>query len=113
MNLDKTITFQLTTADSFGDDTVSTSYETPAAVEQASAFNRGINAELDTGSLVAWIAPDSEVWTDRRFKIVGMVATFDGETYRVSSSIAGSSLVSEEDDLIELTLVKDDVWDGD
>ena len=108
MNLTESITFQLTTADSFGDDTVSTEYVTEAGVEPASAFTRGLNAELDTGGLVAWIAPDSDVWQDRRLSMTGMLAVFEGLTYRVTGVRPGRSLITDEEDLIELTLVKSD-----
>jgi hypothetical protein len=50
MNLDDTITFTDTAADDFGDDVASTEYETDGAVEQISAFARGVNAELQTGT---------------------------------------------------------------
>ena len=112
MNLTETITFQVTTADEFGDDTVSTSYETPAAVEQASAFTHGINAELQTGDLVAWIAPDSEVWQEHRYAMTGMVADFEGTSYRVTGARGGGSLITGEEDLIEVTLTKNEIPDG-
>ena len=106
MNLTETITFQVTTADSFGDDTVSTQYVTPAGVEQASAFTRGINAELDTGELVAWIAPDSRVWKTKRLAMSGMLAVYEETSYRVTGVRPGRSLITDEEDLVELTLTK-------
>lgn len=106
MNLDETITFTTTTADSFGDDVASTQYETAAGVEQASSFTRGLNAELDTGELVAWIAPDSEVYTDLGLNMAGMAAEYAGIPYRVTGVRPGASLLTGEPDLVELTLTK-------
>jgi hypothetical protein len=106
MNLTDSITFQTTTADSFGDDTLSTEYETDCAVEQASAFNRGLNAELQTGELIAWIDPDSDVWTDKGLGMSGMIADYQGTSYRVTSVRPGGSLLTGDEDLIELTLTK-------
>jgi hypothetical protein len=68
MNLEDSITFTLTTADDFGDDVASSEYETDCAVEQASAFGHGINAELQTGEIVAWIDPTSDVWTAKGWR---------------------------------------------
>jgi hypothetical protein len=106
MNLDDSITFTLTTADGFGDDVASTEYETDCAVEQASAFNRGINAELQTGEIVAWIDPTSEVWTDKGLSMSGITADYKGTQYRVTGVVPGGSLITDEEDLIELTLTK-------
>lgn len=108
MNLTETITFQETTANGFGDDVASTEYETPTAVEQVSAFTRGLNAELDTGELAAWIAPDSDVWTTQHLSMTGMLAVYAETRYRVTGVRPGGSLITGEDDLIELTLTKAD-----
>jgi hypothetical protein len=106
MNLDDTITFTVTTADDFGDDVASTEYETDCAVEQASAFNRGLNAELQTGEIIAWIAPDSDVWSEKGLEMSGMTADYKGTQYRVTGVRPGGSLITDEEDLIELTLTK-------
>jgi hypothetical protein len=106
MNLDDTITFTITTADDFGDDVASTEYETDCAVEQASAFNRGLNAELQTGEIIAWIAPDSDVWTEKGLGMSGITADYQGTQYRVTGVRPGGSLITGEADLIELTLTK-------
>jgi len=106
MNLDDTITFTVTTADSFGDDLATTEYETDCAVEQASAFNRGLNAELQTGEIIAWIAPDSDVWSEKGLAMSGMTADYQGTQYRVTGVRAGGRLITGEEDLIELTLTK-------
>jgi hypothetical protein len=106
MNLDDAITFTVTTADDFGDDVASTEYETDCAVEQASAFNRGLNAELQTGEIIAWIAPDSDIWTEKGHGMSGMTADYKGTQYRVTGVRPGGSLITAEEDLIELTLTK-------
>jgi hypothetical protein len=106
MNLDDTITFTVTTADDFGDDVAATEYETDCAVEQASAFTHGINAELQTGEIVAWIDPTSDVWTDKGLAMSGMSAVYKGTQYRVTGVRPGGSLITGEVDLIELTLTK-------
>lgn len=108
MNLTESITFQVTTADSFGDDTVSTEYITAAGVEQLSAFVHGINAELDTSSLVVWIDPDSDVWEAQRLGMIGMLAVYAEQSYRVTGVRPGRSLITDEEDLIELTLTKNE-----
>jgi hypothetical protein len=106
MNLDDTITFTLTTADGFGDDVASSEYETDCAVEQASAFTHGINAELQSGEIIAWIDPTSEVWADKGLAMSGMTADYQGTQYRVIGVRPGGSLITSEEDLIELTLTK-------
>jgi hypothetical protein len=106
MNLEDTITFTVTTADDFGDDVASTEYETDCAVEQASAFARGINTELQTGEIVAWIDPASDVWTDKGLSMSGMTADYKGTQYRVAGVRPGGSLITGAEDLIELTLTK-------
>jgi hypothetical protein len=106
MNLTDSITFTLTTADEFGDDVASTEYETECEVEQASAFTHGINAELQTGEMIAWIAPDSDVWADKGLAMSGMTADYKGTQYRVTGVRPGGSLLTGEEDLIELTLTK-------
>jgi hypothetical protein len=45
MNLTESITFQVTTADSFGDDTVSTEYVTAAGVEQCERGHCHLSAD--------------------------------------------------------------------
>jgi hypothetical protein len=106
MNLDDTITFTVTTADDFGDDVASTEYETDCAVEQASSFGRDINTELQTGEIIAWIDPGCEVWEDKGLKLSGMTADYKGTQYRVTGVRPGGSLITGEEDLIELTLAK-------
>lgn len=106
MNLDETITFTTTTADSFGDDIAGTEYETAAGVEQVSAFTHGINVELDTGSLVAWIDPDSDVFGDLGLGMAGMTAEYAETQYRVTGVRPGASLLTGEPDLVEITLTK-------
>jgi hypothetical protein len=106
MNLEDSITFIETSADSFGDDVAATQYETDCAVEQASAFNRGLNAELQTGEIIAWIEPDSDVWVAKGLAMSGMTAEYSGQSYRVTGVRPGGSLITDEEDLIELTLTK-------
>ena len=106
MNLTDSITFTLTIADGFGDDVASTEYETDCAVEQASAFGHGINAELQTGEIVAWIDPTSDAWTAKGLAMSGMTADYQATQYRVTGVRPGGSLITGEEDLIELTLTK-------
>lgn len=104
--MNETITFALTGADGFGDDVVTAFYATSAAVEQVSAFTHGINAELQTGEVIAWIEPASEVWQDQGMKMSGMTAEYNDTSYRVIGVRPGGSLLTAEEDLIELTLTK-------
>jgi hypothetical protein len=106
MNLDDTITFTVATADDFGDDVAASEYETDCAVEQASAFTHGINAELQTGQIIAWVDPTTDVWTDKGLAMSGMTAEYKGTQYRVTGVRPGGSLITGEEDLIELTLTK-------
>jgi hypothetical protein len=106
MNLDDTITFIETSADGFGDDVAATEYETDYEVEQASSFARGLNAELQTGEMIAWIEPDSDVWAAKGLAMSGMTAEYSGQSYRVTGVRPGGSLLTGEEDLIELTLTK-------
>jgi hypothetical protein len=105
MNLTDTITFIETSADGFGDDVAATEYETDCEVEQASSFARGLNAELQTGEMIAF-EPDSDVWTDKGLAMSGMTAEYAGTNYRVTGVRPGGSLITGEEDLIELTLTK-------
>ena len=106
MNLRDTISFVETEADGFGDDVAATEYETACEVEQASSFARGLNAELQTGEMIAWIEPDSDVWAAKGLAMSGMTAEYSGRSYRVTGVAPGGSLVTGEPDLIELTLTK-------
>jgi hypothetical protein len=112
MNLEDSISFRVVTPDGFGDPDPSDKYVTPTSVEQAASFVRGLNAELETGELIAWIAPDSNVYADNGLEMVGMLAEYQGTMYRVARVVPGGSLLTGDPDLVELTLTKVDQEDG-
>lgn len=99
-------------ADEFGDaQTLGDSVEMKALVEDTQGWENGGVEDTNTGTLLAYVSPTDPYFLERGGKLYGLVVQFsrfgtldDQSWYRVASVRPGESLVTAEQDLVELTL---------
>lgn len=112
--LNHTLYVYLTLADNFGDGkALGTPREIPATVEKTDGWENDQFADVNTGVLSAFIAPDTAFYVEQGGKFNGLLAQFafvgdpgDGDWYRIASVHPGESLVDGTPDLVELTLAR-------
>lgn len=101
-------------ADKFGDaETLGDSVDMSALVEDTQGWENSGVEDTNTGTLLAYISPVDPYFLEKGGKLYGLVVQFsrfetldDQSWYRVSSVRPGESLVTGEQDLVELTLAR-------
>ena len=107
MTLTDTVTiYPSTSADQFGNDVLGDGIDVAAVVDATYSWRHASFADMDGSSLSAWISPDEDVWQDNGPKLVGCVAAYMDQTYRIAAVKPGGSLITGSDDLVELGLTQ-------
>jgi len=101
-------------ASEFGDTLAAgTVNELAALVEDTQGFQHGGFADENSGSITAYISPADPYYVSKNGRLFGLVAQFSRtnehtayDWYQITSVRPGESLLSQEPDLVELTLNK-------